>query len=100
MIYFTQLIYVVKGREEVFNEFEDHVLPLLQKHNGKLVQRWRCHEASVIHTDGDTPYEIHLVSFDNESSFNNYIHDPERKQYLHLKETSVERSILIKGHQV
>ena len=37
MLYVTQLVYVHAGREAMFHEFEDVVLPLLQKYRGELL---------------------------------------------------------------
>jgi len=36
MIYITQLIYVIKGREDVFHQFEDIAIPTILKYNGRL----------------------------------------------------------------
>jgi uncharacterized protein (DUF1330 family) len=97
MIYFTQLIYIKPGREETFHQFEDIALPLLEKYNGKLLLRCRPDEASFIETNYGTPYEIHLVSFESPEDFKNFANNPDRQSYLHLKEQSVERIVLIEG---
>ena len=100
MIYFTQLIYLKEGKEETFLEFEDHVLPLLNRHGGKLVQRWRNTQGVVIHSEGAPPFELHLVSFESEAGFQAYVNDPERTKAAHLKDGSVEKSVLIKGQVI
>ena len=46
------------------------------------------------------PYEIHLVSFDVESDFHNFMRDEERKTFLHLKEQSIKYVLLIKGEKL
>ncbi|MEO6286973.1 MAG: DUF1330 domain-containing protein [Dyadobacter sp.] len=97
MIYFTQLIFIKEGKENTFHSFEDHVLPLLQRHNGELLYRVRPPRSSVVTTTLDYPYELHLVSFTDRESFEGYRDDPDRLKYMHLKDESVERIMLIEG---
>lgn len=97
MIYITQLIYVIEGQEDVFNQFEDIAIPTILKYNGRLTLRIRPEENSVIERNIEKPYEIHLVEFDTQKDFDNFKKDDERKQFLHLKEQSIKSSILIQG---
>jgi len=39
----------------------------------------------------------HSVEFDSKQDFQNFTKDEERKQFLHLKERSIESVLLIKG---
>lgn len=97
MIYFTQLIYINEGQEDVFHQFEEVAIPLIGKYNGRLLARIRPTNESVIEHQIEKPYEIHLVEFDNEQDFHAFSRDESRKQFLHLKEQSVRESILIQG---
>jgi hypothetical protein len=97
MIYFTQLIYIKKGFEEMFEAFENRVLPMLVKHNGNLLYRIRPHVSDILYTEVEQPYEIHLVTFASKDDFYNYANDPERLKYLDMKESSVVRTLLIEG---
>ena len=97
MLYFTQLIYIKEGQEEVFHQFENVAIPLILKYNGKLLLRIRPTENSFIESSIDKPYEVHLVEFNNEQDFINFMHDEERKKLLHLKEQAIKTSVLIKG---
>lgn len=97
MIYFTQLIYIKEGQENVFDQFEDVAIPLISKYNGKLLLRIRPGENSFIEYSIDKPYEVHLVEFDSQQNFENFMKDEERKKFLHLKEQSIKTSILIQG---
>ena len=97
MIYFTQLIYIKKGQEKVFHQFEDIAIPAIKKYNGRLLLRVRPDDNAFIESTMDKPYEIHLVEFDTEQDFKNFAQDEERKRFLHLKEQSIEASILIQG---
>ena len=97
MLYFTQLIYLQDGKETIFHLFEEKVLPILTKYNGKLLLRIRPDENSFIEVNMARPYEIHLVAFESEQDFVSYSRDETRQQFLHLKEQSVRESILIRG---
>ena len=97
MIYYTQLIFIREGGEEAFERFEEVVLPLLDRHKGRLLYRVRPHPADVIDTAVGLPYEVHLVSFESRSDFVSYANDPERQHYLPLKSDSIESAMLIEG---
>ncbi|WP_020598369.1 hypothetical protein [Spirosoma panaciterrae] len=97
MLYFIQILYVKEGQEETFHAFEDHVLPLLQRHNGVLVYRARPAKEAVIATEMGYPYEIHIVTFPEQADFESYRDDPERMQFLYLKDQSVDSLRLIRG---
>jgi hypothetical protein len=100
MIYFTQLIYIRDGQEDVFNQFEEIAIPAIMKYNGKLLLRVRPDEKAFVEASIEKPYEIHLVSFETENDFYNFMQDELRKKFLHLKEQSIKAVILIKGIQL
>ncbi len=97
MIYITQLIYIIEGKEDVFNQFEDIAIPTILKYNGRLTLRIRPEENSIIERNIEKPYEIHLVEFDTQKDFDEFKEDKERKRFLHLKEKSIKSAILIQG---
>ena len=97
MRYYTQLVFVRPGREEAFHEFEDHVLPVLAMYGGQLLLRWRYTPGVVIDTAVGNPYEIHLIAFPTADDFRSYANNDIRKTCLHLKDSAVERVMLIEG---
>jgi uncharacterized protein (DUF1330 family) len=97
LIQITQFVYVREGMEDTFHEFESHVLPLLEHYGGKLLMRIRPIADSFIAGELDSPYEIHLVSFEDEDGLQAYNHSEERKKWLALKEASVTKVIMVKG---
>jgi uncharacterized protein (DUF1330 family) len=97
MIYITQLIYIKEGKEQTFHDFENEAIPLISKYNGKLLLRIRPDDKSIIEVNEKAPYEIHLVSFENESDLANFMKDPERASFLHLKNESIESAVMYKG---
>lgn len=100
MIYITQLIYIIEGQEEVFDQFEIIAIPTILKYNGRLTLRIRPTDDTVIESNIEKPYEIHLVEFDSQEDFDNFKNDDERKKFLHLKEKSIKTSLLIQGVKI
>lgn len=100
MIHITQLIYINKGQEDTFNEFEEMAIPTILKYNGRLTLRIRPNKDSIIEANIETPYEIHLVEFNTQRDFDNFKEDKERKKFLHLKVQSIKSSILIQGEEI
>ena len=100
MIFITQLIYIKEGQENLFQQFEGIAIPAISKYNGRLLLRVRPDTHSIIENNIDKPYEIHLVEFDTEQDFQNFMHDEERKKFLHLKEQSIQSVMMIKGTKV
>ena len=100
MIFFTQLIYIIEGQEQVFDQFENMAIPAILKYNGRLLLRVRPTENTFIEYHIDKPYEIHLVEFETQQDFDNFIQDEERKKFLHLKDQSIKASILIQGNKL
>lgn len=97
MIFITQLIYILDGQENVFDEFESIAIPAISKYNGQLLLRVRPGSGAYIQKAIEVPYEIHLVSFETDNDFSNFMQDEERKKFLHLKEQSIKDVWLIKG---
>lgn len=80
MIYLTQLIYINEGQEDVFHQFEEVVIPLIEKYNGQLLLRIRPTDDAYIGQQTDAkPYEVHLVKFDTEQDFAAFNRDESRK---------------------
>lgn len=97
MVFITQLIYILDGQEAIFNQFEAIAIPAISKYNGRLLLRVRPDEDAYIESSIEKPYEIHLVEFETDNDFVNFMQDEERKQFLHLKEQSIKSALLFKG---
>lgn len=100
MIYITQLIYIKPGYQEVFDQFESIVIPIISNYNGKPLLRVRPSDHNFIEINIESPYEIHLIEFASDMDFQNFMKDEERKQFLHLKEKSIQASLLFKGEKL
>jgi uncharacterized protein (DUF1330 family) len=97
MIFLTQIVYIKPGQEGPFNEFEAVALPAITRYHGQVLMRVRPGAEQVIEGTMPAPYEIHLISFPNDSDLAAFLNDEERKKYLHLKEASIESTIIYKG---
>jgi len=97
MITLTQLIYLNEGQEKIFDQFEAVAIPIIARYNGRLLLRIRPDESSFIEYYIEKPYEVHLVEFDTEQDFENFLRDEERKNFLHLKEQAIKTSVLFHG---
>ena len=97
MVFITQVIYILDGQETIFNQFEAIAIPAISRYNGRLLLRVRPGEDAYIESNIEKPYEIHLVEFETDNDFVNFMQDEERKQFLHLKEQSIRSALLFKG---
>jgi uncharacterized protein (DUF1330 family) len=86
--------------EAVFDEFENAAIPIINRYNGRLLCRIRPSTEAFIESAIDQPYEIHIVEFNSQQDFENFIKDETRKQFLHLKTKSIQSSILYKGERL
>ena len=100
MVFITQLIYIQDGQEAVFDQFEAIAIPAISKYKGRLLLRVRPGEDAYIESNVEHPYEIHLVEFETDDDFMNFMQDEERKRFLHLKERSIRSTLLIKGSKL
>ena len=100
MIYITQLIYLKEGAEDVFEQFENIAMPIIPRYNGKLLLRIRPEDSSFIEANIERPYELHLVEFETEEDFKNFMQDDERKKFVALKNQSIKTATLIKGAKI
>jgi len=76
---YVALLRVPPEGVEQFRAYERFVLPLLTRHNGKLLQRLRS-------KDGLS--EVHLLEFATPSGLAEYRADPERTRHAHLFDAS------------
>ncbi len=69
-----------------FRDYEDQVLPLLSRHQGRLERRLRSREGTS---------EVHVVSFESRAHYDSYISDPERTALRQLLAgVAVEQRVL------
>ena len=100
MIYLTQLIFINEGKESAFNEFESIAIPLMEEYNGNMIYRIKPSSDSFVTANEELPYEIHFLSFPNDSSLKDFLKDERRTDIVHLKNESIRTSYIIKGEKL
>ena len=85
-------IYIYRETDKEFLEYESLVLPLLEKHNGRLLQRFRPSDENIFPAGKNVPFEIHVIEFDTETDFESYKNDPKRKKHSALAEKCIKKT--------
>ena len=62
--------------------------------------RLRPSQKEIVECNIESPDEVHLIQFETENYFKNFMQDEEHKKFLHLKEQSIKTSILFKGQKL
>ncbi|HEX7016969.1 MAG TPA: DUF1330 domain-containing protein [Cyclobacteriaceae bacterium] len=100
MIYVTQLIHIREGKSDTLAEFDAAMSALISRHNGMFLFRFRPDPLNLIVSTIGMPYEVQLLRFETERSFDCFMQDEERKRLLLSKEHTIRSVILIKGQLV
>lgn len=79
LVTFVLIVRIPPEGIEDFRAYEQAVLPLLSKFNGRLERRLRNPDGTV---------EMHIVSFASDADFENYRNDPRRAEQVWLLEKS------------
>jgi uncharacterized protein (DUF1330 family) len=78
-----------------FETFERSAARVMAKHGGRIDHVVRCADAE----QGDSPFEVHLVSFPGWKSFEAYRADPEFAELLRRRESIIARTQIWRGEQ-
>ena len=100
MIYITAFFFVSEGKEDLFQDYEQKVLPLMDDYNGNLIYRIRLGENNFITSSEEMPYEIHFISFSTDQDFFSYVNDERRQKYMGQKEEAIRSTFLVKGEKI
>jgi uncharacterized protein (DUF1330 family) len=88
------LLYAAPGAEALLVEYEDHVLPLLDAHGGRLLQRLRNAPAA------DGPFEVHVIEFSSEAALQQYMDDPARHALSESRDRAIARTEVLRVRSV
>jgi len=69
-------LYVRRGREGEFRDFEDKALAIGARHGCEVVRAARLSSEAC---DSEAPYEFHLLSFPSEAAFSAFRADPDSR---------------------
>ncbi|BCM91576.1 hypothetical protein IAD21_03451 [Abditibacteriota bacterium] len=79
-----------------FEEFERAVAQILQNHGGRIERAFRTEEP----TNGNEPFEIHLVSFPDDEAFKSYRSDELTLALAPQRERLIARTEIWRGIEV
>ena len=74
-----------------FQQYESRVLPLLDRHGGRLERRFRTSDGRV---------EVHIVSCDDRAGLDSYLADPDRAAHRQLLARVNVRQKALEVHEV
>ena len=78
------LLWARPGGEQQLFDYEDQVLALLDRHQGRLLSRVRAIDQG--------PSEIHLLEFPTEQALVDYQNDPDRLALSAMRDQAIERT--------
>lgn len=87
-------LYVRRGRELEFHDFEARALGVAARHGGALLRAARLAERAK---DEEAPYEFHLLAFPSEEAFAAFRADPERAAMREEAERVLVRTDVVAG---
>jgi uncharacterized protein (DUF1330 family) len=76
------------GGEQLLHDYEDQVLALLGRHQGKVLSRVRALD--------DGPCEIQLLEFASDQALVEFQNDPERLALSAQRDEAIERTRIIR----
>jgi hypothetical protein len=89
-------LYVHRGRENEFRQFETRAAGIMRKHGGVIE---RVIRPDLGPSGTEVPYEIHLVTFPSTGAFAAYRSDPELVALGSLRELAIARTEVTIGHE-
>jgi hypothetical protein len=89
-------LYLHPGREAELVKFETAAAEIMQRHGGTIERR-----IGVAHgSDGNLPYEVHILSFPDERSFEEYRTDPDLEALRDLRALAIRETVLWFGTEL
>jgi uncharacterized protein (DUF1330 family) len=89
-------LYLHPGREAEFARFETAAAGIMQRHGGTIERR-----IGVAASSGENlPHEVHIVSFSDERSFQEYRTDPDLEALRDLRALAIRETVLWFGTEL
>ena len=89
-------LYLHPGRESEFAKFETAAAEIVRRHGGMIERRIGVAPGS----GDDLPYEVHILSFPNERSFQGYRTDPDLEALRDLRALAIRETVLWFGSEL
>jgi antibiotic biosynthesis monooxygenase (ABM) superfamily enzyme len=89
-------LYLHPGREAEFAQFETAAAAIMQRYGGTIERR-----IGVAPSSGENlPYEVHILSFSDERSFQEYRTDPDLEALRDLRALAIRETVLWFGTEL
>ena len=97
MLYIVAHLYAYPGKEAELREFETHALGIARKHGGELMCAF-APECAV--TFGETPTEVHVLRFADQTTFENFKGDPEHAAISDWRATVIRKTVVFVSGEI
>jgi len=97
MLHLTLLIFVKEGKEAAFAAYEEKMIPLLARYNGRLLYSMQPNADDTM--KGEVPHEIQILSFDSRTDYQSYMDSPQRRALDYLRKEAIEKIVTIEGDE-
>lgn len=87
-------LWIHPGQETAFEAFEREAAQLMTRNGGRIEQAVRTGGA------GDSPFEIHIVSFPDRAAAESYASDPETAKLRARRAQIIARTEVVEGYFV
>ncbi len=84
----SALLWAHPGSEQLLFDYENYVLALLERHQGKLLSRVRAINHGIS--------EIQLLEFATDQALNDFQDDPDRLALSAMREQAIQRAEVIR----
>ncbi|HUA33781.1 MAG TPA: hypothetical protein VMA09_09275 [Candidatus Binataceae bacterium] len=86
-------LYIHPGQEAEFEQFETAAASIMKRYGGAIERRIRCAPKH----DAAPPYEVHIVSFPDDQSFEHYRADDDLAKLAGLRARAIRQTIVWQG---
>lgn len=85
-------LWIHPGQEEAFAAFEREAAAIMAGHGGRIERAIRIRGG-----EGESPYEVHIVTFPNDSAVDSYRADPKTQQLAQRRSGIIAKTITLAG---
>jgi hypothetical protein len=93
------LLWVHKGQEAAFDAFEREAARIMARHKGRIDHAVRMTAPPGSPPNDATPYEVHVVSFPDEASYEAYANDRDTVALRETRTKIIARMAIMTGRE-
>ena len=85
-------LWIHPGQEEAFEAFEREAAAVIAAYGGRVDRAIRIRGG-----EGESPYEVHIVTFPNDSAVDSYRTDPKTQRLAQRRSGIIAKTIVLTG---